>query len=124
MRMQKKSVPTEIYMRSLQIFLRFKTKVKKMTKKEFLHEVTTGNCPTLSGFTLYDKKKKAVLSNAITGETFEFKDAEEAYENAVLNGEKIKDIVERSEYEDLFPTTLDDSGIQLTDVTGGERGLF
>ncbi len=96
-----------------------------MTKKDFLYEVSTGNCPTFCGFTLYaEKKHKTVLSNSYTGETFEFKDAEDAYENGVVNGEKIKDIVERSEYEDVFPTTLDDSGIQLADVTGGERGLF
>ena len=96
-----------------------------MTKKEFLYEVTTGNCPTFSGFTLYAKKKqKAVLANADTEEEFQFKDAEDAYENATVNGETLKDIVDRSAYEDMFVTTLDDGGILLEDATDGERGLF
>ena len=85
-----------------------------MTKSTFLHEVTTGNCPTFYGFTLFAKKRqKAALSNADTDERFEFENAEDAYENAVINGERLKDIVERSKYEDMFMTTLDDGGIKM-----------
>ena len=43
----------------------------------------------------------------------EYKNAEEAYENAILDNKSLKDIVAESNYEDLFSVTLDDSSIQI-----------
>ena len=88
-----------------------------MTKSTFLRSVTAGNCPTIKGFTLYakttKKHKKATLVNFDTDESIEFINADDFYENAEIDGEKVKDIIERSEYKDLFAKTLDDSGIKM-----------
>lgn len=84
-----------------------------------MHEVTSGNCPTIKGFTLYAKKskknQKASFVNFDTEEHYEFANAEDFYENAVIDGEKVKDIIEHSKYEDLFKTILDDSGNKMPD---------
>ena len=88
-----------------------------MTKDRFLQNVTSGDCPTIKGFTLYAKSskkhKKAAFVNFDTDERMEFANADDFYENAEIDGEKVKDIIERSEYEDLFVTTLDDTNNKM-----------
>lgn len=84
-----------------------------MTKGTFLHEVKKGRIPNLNGYDLYPKKRKCSLVNLDTGDTMTFRNAEEAYENGIINGKTIKGIVDSSDFDDIFITTLDDSGNKM-----------
>ena len=81
-----------------------------MTKDTFLHE-WKGRIIHIGKWRLDSKPTKII--NEDTKESVEYKNAEEAYENAILDNKSLKDIVAESNYGDLFSVTLDDSSIQI-----------
>ena len=81
-----------------------------MTKDTFLHE-WKGRIIHIGRWRLDSKPTKII--NEDTKESVEYKNIEDAYENAILDNRSLKDIIAESNYEDLFSVTLDDSSIQI-----------
>lgn len=81
-----------------------------MTKGTFLHEMK-GRVLNIGSFSLYDKP--TILQNWDTNERTQFKNLEDAYENAMIGDRPLKDIVDEAKVtEDLFPGAfLDDSDL-------------
>lgn len=81
-----------------------------MTKSTFLHEMKERGV-AFGDWTLW--AKPCVLINYDTGQEIKYKNVEEAYENAVVDGTPLKKIVEESTMDELFGVTLDDSDIMV-----------
>ncbi len=94
-----------------------------MNKESFIKHVNEGAVPHIKNYCLYVKKKGGTvkLTNNDTDEVIEFSAIEEAFENGIVDGKRIKDIVERSEYADLFMTMLDDRGLNIIETTGSGK---
>ena len=83
-----------------------------MKKDTFLHEMK-GCSITIGDWTLPDKPTKLV--NYKTDEEIKFKNVADAYENAVIDGKPLKQIVDESTLDDLFTFTLDDRDLMFCD---------
>lgn len=81
-----------------------------MTKDTFLHE-WKGRIIHIGKWRLDSKPTKII--NEDTKESVEYKNIEDAYENAILDNRSLKDIIAESNYEELFSVTFDDSSIQI-----------
>lgn len=82
-----------------------------MTKDTFFHKLKGGSCPLINGYRIYYKKKGIQVINFETDDTKIYKNLEELFENCTLNGDRLKDIVDKSTLEEMFyKDSLDDSG--------------
>lgn len=83
-----------------------------MKKDTFLHEIK-GQSVTIGDWTLWHKPTHLV--NNVTDEVIEYKNVADAYENAVIDGRPLKEIVEESTIDDLFAENyiIDDSDIMI-----------
>lgn len=84
-----------------------------MRKDTFLHEIKGGSA-RFGEWTLWPKPTE--LINDSTGEVLKYKNVADAYENAVIEGRPLKDLVEEMDLDDLYypdDNTLDDTGIMI-----------
>ena len=81
-----------------------------MTKDTFLHELRDKSF-CLDQYKVTSQPPKII--NLDTKAEVEFKDIEMLYEEAIINGKPLKDIVSESEIGDIFGVTLDDWDIQI-----------
>lgn len=92
-----------------------------MRKDTFLHEVKGGSV-TIGNWTLWHKPTRLV--NDVTGERISFKNIDEAYEQAVIDGRPLKEIVAEMRITDLYDDVLlDDSDIQILSSEEAEEYL-
>ena len=92
-----------------------------MRKDTFLHEFK-GSSFSIDQHWISSKPPKII--NWETEEEIKFKDINDLYENAEINGRPLKSIVEESEIGDLFGATLDDSDLQLLTPEEAEKYLI
>ena len=81
-----------------------------MAKDAFLHE-WKGQIFHIGAWKLYSRPTQIV--NEDTGEELDFKNVADAYDNAVVDGKRLKDLISESSKDDLFPAIIDDSSIQI-----------
>lgn len=84
-----------------------------MRKDTFLHEIKGGSA-SFGDWTLWPKP--TMLVNDKTGEKIKYKNVADAYENAVIDGKPLKDIISEMELQDMYSSdgfTLDDRDIMV-----------
>lgn len=80
-----------------------------MLKDTFLHIMKT-NCLKIGDYILF--RKPCTLWNSKTDSEVDFKSVEDAYNNAIIDGKPLKEIVEESDIS-IFNITIDDTDLKI-----------